>query len=108
MRYEIVGIARAIGSVPQKETQEIIKTIGRLVINNRGVVRKIGNMNVRPLPKIMKKNRQAFIVGSHFYMEFDASPGVQSEVARTLSVDPRIIRSTVVRVGQHNLKDLSK
>lgn len=108
MLYEIVGIARAVGPTPIKETQDIIRTIGKLIVNNRGVVRKIENMEIRPLPKIMKKNRQSFIVGSHFYIRFDASPGVQSEVFRTLRVDPRMIRSTIVKVGGDSLKDLAK
>lgn len=108
MLYEIVGIARAVGPAPAQETQSIIRTIGKLIINNRGVVRKIENMDIRPLPKIMKKNRQSFIVGSHFYMQFDASPGVQSEVFRTLRVDPRMIRSTIVKVGGDSLRDLAK
>ena len=110
MRYEIVGIARAVAKNGDiyKDTKDVISTIGKLLINNRGVIRKIENLQVKPLPKIMKRNRESFIVGSHFYVEFDASPGVQSQVFRALRMDTRMIRSTIVKTGGNSIKDLHK
>lgn len=109
MRYELVGIARAIKNDADifQETKDIIRSIGKLIINNRGVIRKIENMQIRQLPKIMNKNRKSYIVGSHFYVQFDSSPGVQSQVLRSLRMDTRMIRSTIVKAGGDSLKDLS-
>ncbi|VVT50530.1 mitochondrial 37S ribosomal protein bS6m [Magnusiomyces paraingens] len=106
MLYEIVGIARAVGKeTATKETIEVLKTIGKQIIDNRGVVRDIKSWGIRPLPKIMKKHGDSYLYGSFFYLKFDASPGVQSEISRILRVDRRMIRSTVVKLGGESLKN---
>lgn len=102
MLYELVGISRVPVTMKKEileETRQILTTIGKSIIDNRGVIREIDNWGIKPLPKIMKKDRQQFAIGAYFYMKFDASPAVQTEIARTLRMDPRMIRSTIVRVG---------
>lgn len=100
MLYEVIGIARAVGKeTATQETKEILRTVGKLIINNRGVVRDIQHWGIKPLPKIMKKHGDSYVYGSYFYMKFDSSPSVQSEITRTLGVDRRMIRSTVVKLG---------
>jgi small subunit ribosomal protein S6 len=99
MLYELVGIARCAGSTGGEDAAQLVRLAGRLIVNNRGVVRKIENWGVRPLPKITNINRQSHVVASHFYVKFDASPSVQSEVMRALRRDPRLLRTTVVKLG---------
>lgn len=99
MLYEIVGIARSAGSHGTADAQELCRMIGRLIVNNRGVIRQLTNAGVKPLPRIINKSRQSHIVGAHFHLTFDSSPSVQNEVFRTLKQDPRIIRSTIVKLG---------
>jgi small subunit ribosomal protein S6 len=99
MLYEVVAIARYAGQRGTADAHEVCKHVGKLILNNRGVIRKVENLGVSPLPKIMNKNRQSNILGAHFYLKFDASAGVQREVLRSLRSDPRIVRSTLVKEG---------
>lgn len=107
MLYEVVAIARYAGNRGTADAHEVCKHVGKLIINNRGVIRKIENWGVQPLPKIMNKNRQSNVLGSHFYLRFDASAGVQREVLRSLRSDPRIVRSTLVKESGEKLKSLA-
>jgi small subunit ribosomal protein S6 len=38
-------------------------------------------------------------MGHYFIMQFDSSTAVQAEVRRTLGLDPRMIRFSVVKLG---------
>ncbi|EDO19516.1 hypothetical protein Kpol_1018p47 [Vanderwaltozyma polyspora DSM 70294] len=99
MLYELIGIVRVMNPVvANKEAKELATTIGKLIINNRGVVRKISPMGTSPLPKIIKKDEEQHFQGYQFMMLFDASVGVQSEILRTLKNDPRVIRSSIIKV----------
>ena len=44
--------------------------------------------------------------GHHFLIRFDASPGVQRLVRKTIAVDPRMIRCGVVKMGD-TLKEVA-
>lgn len=90
--------------VANSEAKELATTIGKLIIQNRGVVRKIVPMGNKALPKIIKKDQEQHFQGYHFLMLFDASGPVQSEILRTLKKDPRVIRSNIVKV--HTKKQL--
>lgn len=108
MLYELVGIVRVLSpSVPSKEAKDLVTTIGKLVIQNRGVVRKILPMGNKLLPKIMKKDQEQHFQGYHFLMLFDSSAAVQSEILRTLKNDPRVIRSSIVRVKNDKQLDVA-
>lgn len=106
MLYQLVGIARVAPSNPTKEATELAKRIGKLVLDNRGVVRSIENWGVRPLPRIWNKNRQSHIIASHFYMTFDSSPSVQRMIKRFLQDDARMLRCTIVKQGGEDLRSL--
>lgn len=99
MLYEIVGLARTNLRGAEPECKDILHSIGRLIINNRGVIRKIENWGVNPLPSIKRKNGESHVHANYFYLKFDASPGVQSQIARTLRLDRRMIQSMVVKAG---------
>ncbi|KAE8552036.1 hypothetical protein EYB25_005927 [Talaromyces marneffei] len=96
MLYELIAIVRP-GSL--KEVKEIAKNAGVQVLRSGGVVRGYTNWGTFTLPKPTTKHQARYSEGWHFIMRFDASGPVQSAVRRTLSLDPRMIRFSVVKVG---------
>ncbi|KAL4945828.1 hypothetical protein BDV06DRAFT_183881 [Aspergillus oleicola] len=96
MLYELVAVVRP-GSL--KEVREIARNAGALVIRSGGVVRGYTNWGVFHLPKTITKHQARYTEGHHFIMRFDASSSVQDAVRRTLGLDPRMIRHSVVKMG---------
>lgn len=108
MLYEVLGIVRVVNpTAANKEAKDLATTIGKLVIQNRGVVRKILPMGSKLLPKITKKDQEQHFQGYHFLMLFDSSAAVQSEILRTLKNDPRVIRSSIVKVNNAKQLDVA-
>lgn len=98
MYYELFAIARISDPLlASKEASKIASTVGKLILNNRGVIRDITSLGPKPLPKIMSKEQERHFQGYHFIMGFDSSPAVQHELLRTLRRDPRILRSTIIK-----------
>lgn len=98
MYYEIFAIARIQDPLAvSKEAAKIATTIGKLILNNRGVVRQITSLGAKPLPKIISKDQERHFQGYHFIMGFDSSSAVQQELLRTLRRDPRILRSSIIK-----------
>lgn len=99
MLYELIAIARVSNpSFIHEEAKALASTIGKLVINNKGVVREVKSLGCRPLPKLMSKAGERHFQGSHFLMLFDSSSAVQREIIRSLKNDPRVIRVNLLRV----------
>lgn len=99
MYYELFAIVRIQDpSVIQKEASKVAATIGRLILNNRGLVRKITSLGPKPLPKVITKDTEQHFQGYNFVMAFDSSSAVQQELFRTLRRDPRILRSTITKI----------
>lgn len=108
MLYELISVVRVLNPmVANKEAKELATTIGKLIINNRGVVRRITPMGNMMLPKLMKKDQEQHFQGYHFLMLFDSSVAVQSEILRTLKNDPRVIRSSIVKVDTSKQLDIA-
>lgn len=100
MLYELITIARVTSPLAvHAEAKALASTVGKLVINNRGVVREVVSLGCRPLPKLMTKAGEQHFQGSHFLMLFDSSSAVQREIMRSLKNDPRVIRANVVRIN---------
>ncbi|KAG7195856.1 mitochondrial ribosomal small subunit component [Scheffersomyces spartinae] len=98
MYYELVAIARIAD--PLKSNFEAVKialTVGRLILNNRGIIRDITSLGPRPLHKIISKEQERHYQGFHFMMGFDSSLTVQQELLRTLRRDPRILRCSIIK-----------
>lgn len=98
MYYELLTVSRI--SDPLKvnlEAKKIALTVGKLILNNRGVIREITSLGPRQLPTIVKKDQERHFQGYHFIMGFDSSSAVQQELMRTLKRDPRILRSYIVK-----------
>ena len=80
--------------------RRIAKTAGTLVLNRQGVVRGLTNWGTFLLPKPLHKHQAVHHTGHYFIMRFDSSPKTQHLVKRTLSLDPRMLRYSVVKMGE--------
>lgn len=98
MYYELFAIARISDPLlANKEAMKIASTVGKLILNNRGVIRDITSLGPKPLPTIISKDQERHFQGYHFMMGFDSSAAVQQELLRTLRRDPRILRSSIIK-----------
>ena len=77
----------------------IARTTGLQILQNRGVIRGITNWGQFDLPKPTTKYQTQHHAGHYFIIQFDSSARIQQEIRRTLGLDPRMIRFTVVKVG---------
>ncbi|KXL44032.1 hypothetical protein M433DRAFT_166725 [Acidomyces richmondensis BFW] len=106
MLYELIGVVRPGRGV--NEIKEIAKTAGSLVLSSGGVVRGITNWGTFLLPKPFRKQGATYTQGHYFIMRFDSSAKTQHAVRRTLGLDPRMIRYSVVKMGDklEDIKDI--
>lgn len=103
MYYELFAIARITDPAhTSREAAKIASTVGKLILNNRGIIRDITSLGARPLPKIISKEQERHFQGFHFLLGFDSSATVQQQLLRTLRSDPRILRANIMR---RDLKD---
>ncbi|AMD18904.1 HBR003Wp [Eremothecium sinecaudum] len=108
MLYELVSIVRVVNPLAaNQEAKEIATSIGKLIIQNRGVIRRVIPMGNKQLPGIIKKDQEQHFQAYHFLMMFDSSASVQSEILRTLRTDPRVIRSSIIRVNDKKRLDVA-
>ncbi|KAF2736009.1 37S ribosomal protein Mrp17 [Polyplosphaeria fusca] len=105
MLYEMIGVVRP-GRL--SEVKEIAKTAGKIVLDRQGVVRGVTNWGTFLLPKPAKKLQTTHHTGHHFIMRFDASSKAQHALRRTMGLDPRLIRYSVVKMGEkfESVKDV--
>ncbi|KAL1302376.1 hypothetical protein AAFC00_002779 [Neodothiora populina] len=96
MLYELIGIVRP-GNLA--EVREIAKTTGTQILSAGGVVRGITNWGIFRLPKPARKHKTLHHAGHYFIVRFDSSARTQHAVRRTLGLDPRMIRYSVVKMG---------
>lgn len=98
MYYELMAISRISDPLKtNKEATKIVSTLGKLILNNRGVIRDITSLGPRTLPKIVSKDQERHFQGYHFLMGFDVSSNVQQELLRTLRRDPRVLRANIIK-----------
>jgi len=81
------------------EIKEIARTAGQQILSSRGVIRGITNWGPFLLPKPTTKHQSQHHTGHYFVMRFDASASTQQSVRRSLGLDPRMIRFSVVKIG---------
>ena len=87
----------------------IARTAGNQVLTAGGVVRGLTNWGTFLLPKPARKQGAVYHNGHYFIMRFDSSAKTQHAVKRTLGLDPRMIRYSMVKVGEKldEVKDVS-
>ncbi|KIW59787.1 ribosomal protein S6 [Exophiala xenobiotica] len=96
MLYELIAVVRP-GNLAQ--VKEIARICGQQIVDNRGVIRGIKNWGQFDLPRPTVKHQTQHHQGHYFVMQFDGSIKVQTEVRRLLGLDPRMIRFSVVKIG---------
>jgi small subunit ribosomal protein S6 len=77
----------------------ICRNTGLQVLRNKGVIRGITNWGQFDLPRPITKHQTQHHLGHYFIMQFDSSVAVQTEIKRNLGLDPRMIRFSVVKLG---------
>lgn len=85
----------------------IAKTSSTQILAAGGVVRGITNWGIFRLPKPARKHKTLHHNGHYFIVRFDSSARTQHAVRRTLGLDPRMIRYSVVKVGS-TLEEIQK
>jgi len=80
-------------------SSRIAKTTGNQILTSGGVVRGITNWGTFLLPKPARKAGTTYHQGQYFILRFDSSAKTQHAVRRTLGLDPRMIRFSVVKMG---------
>ncbi|KAF2719780.1 hypothetical protein K431DRAFT_286415 [Polychaeton citri CBS 116435] len=105
MLYELIGVVRPGRSV--NEIKEITRSAGSQVLSSGGVVRGITNWGTFLLPKPRRKAGTTYAHGHYFVLRFDSSPKTQHAVRRTLGLDPRMIKYSLVRIGS-TLEEIAK
>lgn len=89
--------------------RRITRTTGNIVLSAGGVVRGITNWGTFMLPKPARKQGATYREGHYFILRFDSSAKTQHTVKRTLGLDPRMIRYSVVQMGSklQDIKDVA-
>ena len=72
------------------------------------MVRDVANWGVFLLPRSVSRAQQNHVRGHYFCLRFDAAADVQRAVKSTLQLDPRVIRSASVRLGDGKLESTSR
>jgi small subunit ribosomal protein S6 len=85
----------------QVSHDSICRTAGSLVLQRGGVIRGITNWGVFHMPKPTKgsKGGTRHHIGHYFVMRFDSNAPTQHAVRRTLGLEPRMLRFSVVKLG---------
>lgn len=81
------------------EVKDIVLSSGQLVLRNGGVIRSIANWGVFSLPRPLTRHQARHTRGHYFVMRFDGSAAAQNAVRTTLALDPRMLRTAFVRLG---------
>lgn len=86
----------------------IASIVGSQVLHSGGVVRGITNWGPFRLPKPVTRHQSRYHQGHYFIVRFDSSSKTQESVQRTLKLDPRMIRFSVVKMGSklEEIKDV--
>ncbi|RKP08781.1 30S ribosomal protein S6 [Thamnocephalis sphaerospora] len=95
--YELVCIARA--RLTPAHLSEVLRTSARTVLDRGGVVRGFQNLGERELPYRMKRHQMYHTRGRYWLMHFDANPATVNELAERLRVDTRVVRHTMIKLG---------
>ncbi|QWW24634.1 hypothetical protein CA7LBN_003491 [Candidozyma auris] len=83
MLYELFAIARINDPLHvNKEAAKIAHTVGKLILNNRGVIRSITSLGPKPLPKVISKDQERHFQGYQFVISFDSSAAVQTSIIK--------------------------
>ncbi len=77
----------------------VARVAGQHILASNGVVRGMKNWGQFDLPRPTTKHQSQHRQGHYFVMQFDASVKAQQDIRRFLNLDPRMIRFSVVKIG---------
>jgi ribosomal protein S6 len=86
----------------------IAQTVGSLVLRNGGVIRGLANWGVFSLPRPVSIHQMKHSHGHYFVMRYDASAAVHADLRSNLRLEPRMIRSAHVKLGDGKLGSLAR
>jgi small subunit ribosomal protein S6 len=69
------------------------------VLASNGVIRGLKNWGQFDLPRPKTKHQTQHRQGHYFVMQFDCSVQAQESMRKFLSLDPRMLRHSVVKIG---------
>lgn len=98
-----------ISTCANKDVYRITRTTGNIVLAAGGVVRGITNWGTFTLPNPARKRGATYREGHYFIVRFDSGAKTQHAVRRTLGLDPRMIRYSIVKMGStlEEIKDIA-
>ncbi|KAI0063560.1 hypothetical protein BV25DRAFT_1824107 [Artomyces pyxidatus] len=96
--YQMVCIAAH--NAEYVHIKELVRLSATQIMNQGGVVRGIKYWGLKTLPQRMRQNRVYHSYGDYWSMHFDASPSNQRDLSKLLRKDPRVIRATVLKMGE--------
>ena len=81
------------------DPHSVARMAGKIVLSSGGVVRGISNWGTFLLPHPARKPGAIYHHGHYFILRFDSNARTQHSVRRTLGLDPRMIRYSIVKMG---------
>ncbi|KAI0268662.1 ribosomal protein S6 [Gloeopeniophorella convolvens] len=82
-----------------RQIKGLVRLAATHVLNNGGVVRGLQYWGTEVLPQRMNSHGATHERGDYWTMHFDASPEKQKSLTKLLRRDPRVIRTTVLKMG---------
>ncbi|KAI8817503.1 uncharacterized protein EV422DRAFT_215595 [Fimicolochytrium jonesii] len=87
--------------IPLTPTEALMKMAATQIMDRKGVVKGFSIMEQnRQLVYRMKRHQTIFDKGDTWTMEFYASPQSVRQMSKSLNFDERVIRHTVVKLGE--------
>ncbi len=81
-------------------SSRIARNAGSIILRSSGVVRGITNWGPFLLPRPKTAHQTHHHNGHYFLMRFDSSAATQAAMCRSLKLDPRMIRFSVIKLAQ--------
>jgi len=95
--YQVLCIAAH--NPEYRQIKSLVRLAAKHILNSGGVVRGIQYWGTETLPQRMRSHGTKHDYGDYWTMHFDASPEKQRGLNKLLRNDPRVIRATVLKLG---------
>ncbi|KAL6308050.1 ribosomal protein S6 [Sparassis latifolia] len=83
-----------------KHIKDLVHFTAMHVMNQGGVVRRLNSWGTLSLPQRMRRHKTYNSIGDYWTMHFDASPRILKSLNAQMRRDPRVIRCTMIKLGQ--------
>ncbi|KAI0311711.1 hypothetical protein OF83DRAFT_1149702 [Amylostereum chailletii] len=87
--------------------QGLVRQSATHVMGQGGVVRGLRYWGLKTLPQRMRSHKVNHSFGDYWTMHFDASPTNQRDLFKLLRKDPRVIRATMLKMGER-IEDVAR